>query len=129
MEANVPTSNNPPIDLDLLYDLAEGYQLRIHFQPLPLYNPSTLYDDLEFLPPLLRLAFAAITFKFADNPLYRGWEGPVGDVYLKRCRENVMELALDGVSKLEVLQALCLLALCEIKGMTTEVMNFVETLY
>lgn len=38
------------------------------------------------------------------------------EFYIASSRKTVMRLALDGVSELEVLQALCLLALCEIKG-------------
>ena len=92
------------------------YRQHIYFQPIPLFDVQYIYDNLQSFPSFLRWAFLAIALRFAKHPFYGGNGMQASEFYIASSRKTVMRLALDGVSELEVLQALCLLALCEIKG-------------
>ncbi|KAH6986645.1 hypothetical protein EDB80DRAFT_756413 [Ilyonectria destructans] len=108
-----PSNAEPP--LESLEYFIEIYHQKLYFQPLPLFDIAILRSKFQLFPRYLRWVFLALTLKFSNHYFYDTKEPQAIEFYTTSCRNIVMEQASDGVKKLEILQSLCLLALCEIQ--------------
>ncbi|KPA36620.1 hypothetical protein FLAG1_10602 [Fusarium langsethiae] len=86
---------------------------KLYFQPLPLFDPRRLLLKIGTLPHYLRWSFLALTLHFTSHNFYYGLEAKAIEYYTASARSIVVDLAAEGLAQLEVMQALCLLALCD----------------
>lgn len=111
-----PTSSTDPSG-DMLDHLKEVYLSSIHLQPLPLL-------DLEDLGRLNQTrsqdylfdSFCALTISFSEHGHYVEQKLEIARERADSARNAVNSLALGASSQPDVLQALCLLALYDMKG-------------
>ncbi|PYH49448.1 uncharacterized protein BP01DRAFT_379016 [Aspergillus saccharolyticus JOP 1030-1] len=101
----------PPEVLSLLVDV---HIEKIHGQPLPLFDKDKLCVQSRHFPDFLLQAFLALTLLFAEPQFYRNAKKQAIDLYLRSARPTVIQLAAEGTPSLPVLQALCLLTLCDL---------------
>lgn len=94
----------------------EIYRAKVYFQPFPLFDHAGLTSQIPHWPPYLLQSFLAICLVFGDHPFYRPHKWSAHNYYVQSSRETTIPLAAEGVASLEVLQALCLLTLCDIAG-------------
>lgn len=88
----------------------------IHLQPLPLFRLSDLPEYLASSPGHLLDSFLALTLSFkahieSETSQFQGIEN-----YVRSAEDAVKKLACQGVTRLDIVQSLCLLALREIIG-------------
>ncbi|UPL01091.1 hypothetical protein LCI18_012025 [Fusarium solani-melongenae] len=106
------TKPEPPEDsLDFFID---AYRDNLYFQPLPLFGLVGLKAKLISAPRFLRWGFLALVLKFTTHPFYDGKMKQATEFYKASCRSVVMELSSEGTVKLDVLRALCILALLDV---------------
>ncbi|KAH7121546.1 hypothetical protein EDB81DRAFT_847646 [Dactylonectria macrodidyma] len=103
----------PPEVLDHFVNI---YPDKIYFQPLPLFNLKTLRGELPAFPNYLRWLFLTLALRHTEHPFFLGVESEAIEFYTKHSRNATMELSIRGDTNVEVLQSLCLLALCEINA-------------
>ncbi|KAF4952974.1 hypothetical protein FSARC_12513 [Fusarium sarcochroum] len=106
-----PASPEPPSDL--LSDFVSAYREKLYCQPLPLFDPRRLQLKIGTLPHYLRWSFLALTLHFSSHSFYYGLESKAIEYYTTSARSIVVDMAAEGLVQLEVMQALCLLALCD----------------
>jgi hypothetical protein len=104
---------NPEPPADLLSDFVLAYREKLYFQPLPLFDPRRLQLKIGTLPHYLRWSFLALTLHFTSHNFYYGLEAKAIEYYTTSARSIVVDMAAEGLAQLEVMQALCLLALCD----------------
>ncbi|CAM1502548.1 Fc.00g045320.m01.CDS01 [Cosmosporella sp. VM-42] len=104
---------NPEPTGEVLDVVVDTYKKRIHFQPLPLLDPKSLRENLGLFPPFLRWSLLALTLHHFTHSFYDGRTAQAIEFYSSSSRKVVMEMAFEGETELDVLQALCLLALCD----------------
>ncbi|KAI5458619.1 hypothetical protein BGZ63DRAFT_474273 [Mariannaea sp. PMI_226] len=107
-------ATNPEPGPDVLDHLVDVYREKIYFQPLPLFNLHHLRDQLLSFPYYLRWGLLALSIHYTKHSFYRGNEDEAVEYYTTSSRSMAMELSTEGTAQIDVLQLLCLLALCEI---------------
>lgn len=108
------SSPDPP--LEVLDHLIEVYRLKIHLQPLQLFILPGLRQYLLEKPRFLRWSFLALVLHFTSHDFFSGREVEAIELYSTASRQDVTSLALQGMPRLEVLQALSLLVLVDVSG-------------
>lgn len=102
---------------DEVIDIAiDAYSKKVYFQPLPLFNLQGLRENFDSFPQFLQWGFLALCLRYFNHPFYRGKEASAIDFYTTASRKIAMAVAFEGAAKLEIQQALCLLALCDTMG-------------
>ncbi|KAJ1717842.1 hypothetical protein NYO67_196 [Aspergillus flavus] len=109
-----PSHLEPPVHV--LDHLVEVYRTRIHLQPLPLFNLEGLRDRLANSPRFLLHSFLALSLNFGSHGFFRGREQEAVQFYTRSAQDGTMELAVEGISKVEVIESLCLLAVKDLIG-------------
>ncbi|KAF5557168.1 hypothetical protein FPHYL_7757 [Fusarium phyllophilum] len=104
---------NPEPPPDLLADFVNAYREKLYFQPLPLFDPKRLQLKIGTLPQYLRWSFLALSLHYTSHNFYYGLEGKAIEYYTTSAKSVVVDMAAEGLAQLEVIQALCLLALCD----------------
>ncbi|KAF4456496.1 hypothetical protein F53441_1400 [Fusarium austroafricanum] len=104
---------NPEPPSDLLTDFVNAYREKLYFQPLPLFDPKRLQLRIGTLPQYLRWSFLALSLHYTSCNFYYGLEAKAIEYYITSARSIVVDMAAEGLVQLEVMQALCLLALCD----------------
>lgn len=94
----------------------EVYGNRLYFQPLPLFRPEGLRDRVESFPLFLQWIFLALSLSNLPYDSNSAKEADLIHLRARSARDTVLELAMRGTAKLEISQALCLLALADILG-------------
>ncbi|RSM13074.1 hypothetical protein CEP52_002020 [Fusarium oligoseptatum] len=92
----------------------EVYGTRLYFQPLPLFRPEGLRDRVESFPLFLQWIFLALSLSNLPYDSNSAKEADLIHLRARSARDTVLELAMRGTAKLEISQALCLLALADI---------------
>ena len=101
---------------DVLDHLVEVYSTSIHLQPLPLFDSEELEQVRQMRPRRYLLdSFCALSFLFSDDSLYGDQQTTIARQYAKSAREVVIPLASDASPRTDILRALCLLALYDMK--------------
>ncbi|KAJ4039126.1 hypothetical protein NW756_008440 [Fusarium oxysporum] len=101
---------------DILDHLIDVYRVKLHIQPLPLFNIGTLREVLANAQPYLVWSFVALTLPLS-SPEYPGHPDPETVARDTQSAEStVMRMATDGIPRLDVVQSLCLLALKDVMG-------------
>ncbi|KAL2107130.1 hypothetical protein VUR80DRAFT_5657 [Thermomyces stellatus] len=108
------TSTDPPPEV--LNHAIDVYRTMIHLQPLPLFRLRDLSHHLASSPRFLLHSFLALTLSFRSHTAYHDRQAEVAESYARSGQDTVRKLAFQGVSTLEVIQSLCLLALRDILG-------------
>ncbi|EXA33041.1 hypothetical protein FOVG_15845 [Fusarium oxysporum f. sp. pisi HDV247] len=99
---------------DILDHLIDVYRVKLHIQPLPLFNIGTLREVLANAQPYLVWSFVALTLPLS-SPEYPGHPDPETVARDTQSAEStVMRMATDGIPRLDVVQSLCLLALKDV---------------
>lgn len=107
-------SPDPPSEV--LDHLVEVYRTKLHFQPLQLFRLVGLREYLLASPQFLRWSFLGLILHFSSHEFYSGREAEAIEFYSTSSRQEVTSLALQGIPRLEVLQALSLLVLVDVAG-------------
>ncbi|KAF4962168.1 hypothetical protein FSARC_9742 [Fusarium sarcochroum] len=100
MRRKLSPENSDPSP-ELLYHLVKVYREHLYFQPLPLFDVDRIHGSLQSFPSFLRWAFLAIALRFIEHPIYGGRTTQANKCYIAS-RNAVMQLALDGVRKVEM---------------------------
>ncbi|OJZ85095.1 hypothetical protein ASPFODRAFT_164805 [Aspergillus luchuensis CBS 106.47] len=108
-----PTNPHPPTET--LQHFIEVYRKVLHLQPLPLFDMHTLQSALAKAPDFLLWSFLTLILPFSGHEFYHGREIEARKFYSQSAEQAVVKMAIEGVSQVEVLQSLCLLALRHIK--------------
>ncbi|SPJ74242.1 uncharacterized protein FTOL_03972 [Fusarium torulosum] len=113
IETSFTTSNhNPPSET--LDHLIEIYRTKIHLQPLQLFRLPDLKNYLSSSPQFLLWSFLALTVRHSTHDYYKGQEVKAAEFYADLAHQAVISLAYQGIPKIEVVQALCMLVLVEV---------------
>ena len=107
----------PEPPADVLEYFVQVYRLAVHFQPLPLLCLDGLAEYLTRAPRYLRWSFLALTLRMSGHQFYAGGDTETADYYARGAEETTSRLAAEGVSNVDLIQSLCLLALTHIRGM------------
>ena len=102
--------------MEALDHFVEVYRTRIHLQPLPLFNLDGLRDRLVTSSRFLLYSFLALSLNFGSHEFYRGREQEAIELYTRSAEDATMKLAVEGISKIEVIESLCILALKDLIG-------------
>ncbi|KAB8255651.1 hypothetical protein BDV32DRAFT_154063 [Aspergillus pseudonomiae] len=102
--------------VEALDHFVEVYRTRIHLQPLPLFNLDGLRDRLVTSSRFLLYSFLALSLNFGSHEFYRGREQEAIELYTRSAEDATMKLAVEGISKIEVIESLCILALKDLIG-------------
>lgn len=92
------------------------YRIKYHLQPLQLFKVHELKGRLLVAPRYLVDSFLALTVRHSTHAFYRGQQSQAVELYATSARQTVMDLASQGIPRLEIVQALCLLVLVDITG-------------
>ncbi|KAF4416345.1 hypothetical protein FACUT_12641 [Fusarium acutatum] len=106
--------NNPDIPSQVLDHLIEIYDVKLHLQPLQLFNISELRDTLTSAPKYLLYSFLALTVRYSAHDFFNGKQVEAVELYGSSAQHDVAILASQGIPKLEIVQALCLLVLVDV---------------
>lgn len=103
-------------DRDMLNHLKEVYYSRIHLQPLPLLDPEDLEQLIEMRSrEYLMNSFCALTILSSEGGYHGEQRLAFAQEHADSARNVVNSLASEASSQPDVLQALCLLALYDMK--------------
>ncbi|KAI1055316.1 hypothetical protein LB505_009480 [Fusarium chuoi] len=108
--------NNPDVPSDVLDHLIEIYRVKLHLQPLQLFNISELKDTLTLAPRYLLYSFLALTVRYSTHDFFNGKQAKAVELYGSSAQQEIAILASQGIPKLEIVQALCLLVLVDVAG-------------
>ncbi|KAF4455752.1 hypothetical protein F53441_1951 [Fusarium austroafricanum] len=111
MPSNIPSPDIPSLALDHVIEI---YRVKFHLQPLQLFKPSDLKDFLTSAPRFLLYSFLALTVRHSTDDFFKGQEVQAVEFYASSAQQEVAVLASQGIPKLEIVQALCLLVLADV---------------
>jgi hypothetical protein len=107
---------SPDIPLEVLDHLIEIYRVKLHLQPLQLFTLPELKVSLTSAPKYLLYSFLALTVRYSTHDFFNGQQAKVVEFYGSSAQQEVAILASQGIPKLEIVQALCLLVLVDVAG-------------
>ncbi|KAF5973184.1 hypothetical protein FBULB1_8439 [Fusarium bulbicola] len=105
---------NLDVPLEVLDHLIEIYRVKLHLQPLQLFNISELKEILTLAPQYLLYSFLALTVRYSVHDFFNGKQLRAVELYGSSAQQEVSILASQGIPKLETVQALCLLVLVDV---------------
>ncbi|WKT53165.1 Zn(2)-C6 fungal-type DNA-binding domain [Fusarium oxysporum f. sp. vasinfectum] len=106
--------DNPDVPSEVFDHLIEIYRTKLHLQPLQLFNISELKDTLTSAPQYLLYSFLALTVRYSAHDFFNGKQVKAVELYGSSAQQEVAILASQGIPKLEIVQALCLLVLVDV---------------
>ncbi|KAG4283290.1 hypothetical protein FPRO04_13275 [Fusarium proliferatum] len=106
--------NNPDVPSEVLDHLIEIYRVKLHLQPLQLFNIAELRDTLNSAPRYLLYSFLALTVRYSAHDFFSDNRSKAVELYGSSAQQEVAILASQGIPKLEIVQALCLLVLVDV---------------
>ncbi|ESU12639.1 hypothetical protein FGSG_06535 [Fusarium graminearum PH-1] len=107
----LPEVTPSPTSLD---NAVDEYRGRLYFQPLPLFDPQGLRERIQRSPMFLQWIFLALALSNLPYDASSAKEADLIHSHARAARDTVLELAMRGTARLEISQALCLLALGDI---------------
>ncbi|PTD09615.1 hypothetical protein FCULG_00008870 [Fusarium culmorum] len=107
----LPEVTPSPTSLD---NAVDEYRRRLYFQPLPLFDPQGLRERIQRSPMFLQWIFLALALSNLPYDASSAKEADLIHSHARAARDTVLELAMRGTARLEISQALCLLALGDI---------------
>lgn len=93
------------------------YKKKIHLQPLPVFVEPDIAFQISNAPPYLLWSFMSLMLQFSTHHFFHGQESTAAEFYSREAEQTVMELASEGVPTIVLVQALCLIALKQLKSM------------
>ncbi|XEV01255.1 hypothetical protein FSHL1_006542 [Fusarium sambucinum] len=105
---------NLDVSVEALTDAVDIYVTMVHMQPIPLFRPNELLDYLKSSSRHLRYSFLALGLSLKAQTAQFPTQFDLIDNYARCARAEVHDLASQGISKLQVVQSLCLLTLRDI---------------
>ncbi|CEI63478.1 unnamed protein product [Fusarium venenatum] len=100
---------NPPPSV--LRHFVEVYGIKLHLQPLPLFDVECLGNMLQVSPEYFLHSFLALMLEFSSHSFYINKYQQASAFYWHSAEAATQQLAGRGKPTIEVLQALCMLAL------------------
>ncbi|KAF4996693.1 hypothetical protein FGRMN_4351 [Fusarium graminum] len=116
---------NPP--REALAHFVDIYSSTVHLQPLPLFEPHNLGKLLDSAPQYLLHSFLALMLDFSTHRFYGNKHSEAAAYYTRSAVSSTQQLASEGKPKVEVIQALCLLTLKDIRGMILFLIKFTQS--
>ncbi|KAF5254853.1 hypothetical protein FOXYS1_14343 [Fusarium oxysporum] len=99
---------------DILDHLIDVYRVKLHIQPLPLFNIGTLREVLANAQLYLVWSLLALVLPLS-SPEFPGHPDPeTVALDTQSANSTVMRMAADGIPRFDVVQSLCLLALKDV---------------
>lgn len=83
---------------------------------MPLFELEGLQEYLRSSPQFLLWSFLGLTLSMSSHEYYKGQELEAIGLYTRSAEDILMKLAADGIQRIEVIQASCLLALIHVEG-------------
>ncbi|KAH6951902.1 hypothetical protein DER45DRAFT_587567 [Fusarium avenaceum] len=105
---------DPPPEV-IAYFIKE-YGTTVHLQPLPLFDLGNLTAKLASAPRYLVHSFLALMLEFSSHGFYDGKQQQAASYYNGSAVATTQQLASEGKPRVELIQALCMLSLKDIKG-------------
>ena len=103
---------------DVLDHFVQVYETTIHLQPLPLFELDSLRAKLQNAPQYFLHSFLALMLQFSTHHFYQKSHTAATKFYSLSATATTQRLAAEGKPRVEVIQALCMLALKDIAGKT-----------
>ncbi|KAF2015160.1 hypothetical protein BU24DRAFT_452026 [Aaosphaeria arxii CBS 175.79] len=110
-------SPEPPSDV--LDHFVGVYNTEIAIKPLPLFKIEGLCSRIQMCSQPLRRSFLALTLQFSSHPFFRGRDVECAELYASSAYADLVPIALEGPTDLDVVQSLCLLVLHDLKVLKT----------
>jgi len=92
------------------------YETTVHLQPLPLFELDSLRTKLQNAPQYFLHSFLALMLQFSTHDFYHKSHSAATKFYSRSAAATTQRLAAEGKPRVEVIQALCMLALKYIAG-------------
>ena len=104
------TEKDPEPPSEVVQSFVDIYNTRVYFQPLPLFRPGGLNERIRSAPQFLRFSFFAVMLHYNSHEFFASSRYLSQRFYRSEAQQEVDRLS-KNVASLEVIQALCLLAL------------------
>ncbi|KAJ4035890.1 hypothetical protein NW761_013870 [Fusarium oxysporum] len=105
----------PDPSLPVISHFIDVYKKKIHLQPLPVFVEPDLAAKLNTAPRYLLWSFMSLMLNFSTHNFFNGQESTAAEFYSREAEQTVMEESSEGVPAIELVQALCLIALKHLK--------------
>ena len=92
------------------------YETTVHLQPLPLFELDSLRAKLQNAPQYFLHSFLALMLQFSTHHFYHKSHTAAAKFYSRSAAGTTQRLAAEGKPRVEVIQALCMLALKDVAG-------------
>ncbi|CZS83066.1 unnamed protein product [Fusarium graminearum] len=107
--SNKLNSPNPP--QSVLEHFVEVYSIKLHLQPLPLFELECLRSMLPVAAGYLRYSFLTLMLEFTSHSCYSSKYEEASTFYRHSAEAATQQLAGQGKPTADIMQALCMLAL------------------
>ncbi|KAF5566445.1 hypothetical protein FPHYL_3768 [Fusarium phyllophilum] len=101
---------------DVLTHFLQVYSQKVHLQPLPLFDLSTLGRRLNNAPQYFLYSFLALMLEFTTHEYFQNKHAEASSYYSRSAATTIQRLAAEGKHQVEIVQALCMTALKDIAG-------------
>ena len=92
------------------------YGTTVHLQPLPLFELDSLRTKLQTASQYSVHSFLALMLQFSTHDFYHKSHKAAAKFYSRSAAATTQLLAAEGKPRVEVIQALCMLAVKDIAG-------------
>jgi hypothetical protein len=100
----------------VLDHFVQVYETTVHLQPLPLFELDSLKAKLQDAPKYFMHSFLALMLQFSTHDFYQKSHPAATSFYSRSAAATTQRLAAEGKPRVDVIQALCMLALKHIAG-------------
>ncbi|XEV01457.1 hypothetical protein FSHL1_006744 [Fusarium sambucinum] len=108
---HVFSEDSPNLPQSVLRHFVEVYGIKLHLQPLPLFDLQSLDNMLQVAPEYFLHSFLALMLEFSSHSFYNNNHEQASAFYGHSAEAATQQLAGQGKPTIEVIQALCMLAL------------------
>ena len=100
----------------MLDHFVQVYEATVHLQPLPLFELDSLKTKLQTASQYFVHSFLALMLQFSTHDFYQNSHKAAARFYSRSAAATTQLLAAEGKPRVEVIQALCMLAVEDIAG-------------
>ena len=100
----------------MLDHFVQVYETTVHLQPIPLFELDSLRTKLQTASQYFVHSFLALMLQFSTHNFYHKSHKTAARFYSRSAAATTQLLAAEGKPQVEVIQALCMLAVKDIAG-------------
>ncbi|VUC30285.1 unnamed protein product [Clonostachys rosea] len=107
------SNESPILTSDIIKHFISIYRAKVYFQPLPLFCPQSLQNELDESSQYLLWGFVALCLHYTSHDYFTRPKEAIE--YYRQISQNAVNQEVEkGVTSTQVLQTLCCLSICDI---------------